>query len=97
MGNDMIITKADLDRSYTVLGTVHGYAIEEAKGCSGKLALIKAFQSAESAMTESATAAGADAVVGLDFQQRDTQTVGCGSAGRAATEVYANGTAVKFD
>lgn len=93
----MIITKADLDRKYSVLGTVHGYAIEEAKGCSGKLALIKAFQTAESALRESATEAGADAVVGLSFQQRDTQTAGCGSAGKPATEVYANGTAVKFD
>lgn len=93
----MIITKADLKQSYTVLGTVHGYAIEEAQGCSGKLALIKAFQSAEGAMRDAAAAAGADAVVGLSFQQRDTQTAGCGSAGRAATEVYANGTAVKFD
>lgn len=93
----MIITKADLDRKYSVLGTVHGYAIEEAQGCSGKLALIKAFQTAESALSESAAAAGADAVVGLSFQQRDTRTTGCGSAGKPATEVYANGTAVKFD
>jgi uncharacterized protein YbjQ (UPF0145 family) len=93
----MIVTKEDLKQSYTVIGTVHGYAVEEAKGCSGQLANIKAFQRAEASMAEAATASGADAVVGLSFQQRDTRTAGCSSAGRPATEVYASGTAVKLD
>lgn len=93
----MIVTKADLKQSYTVIGTVHGYAIEEAQGCASKVAIIKAFQRAEASMCEAAVASAADAVVGLTFQQRDTRTTGCSSAGKAATEVYANGTAVKFD
>jgi len=93
----MIVTKQDLDRAYTVVGTVHGYALEEASGCAGKVAIIKAFERAEASLCESAQAAGADAVVGLSFQQRDTRTTGCGSAGKPATEVYANATAVKFN
>lgn len=92
----MIITKQDLDQPYSVIGTVHGYAIEEASGCGNRVATIKAFERAEAAMSEAATNSGADAVVGLSFQQRDTQTVGCSSAGRPASEVYASGTAVKL-
>ena len=92
----MLVTKQDLDKPYTVIGTVHGYSVEEAQGCSGKLNVIKAFERAETSMRNAAEASGADAVVGLSFQQRDTRTSGCSSAGRPASEVYATGTAVKF-
>ena len=86
-GADVFTTTENIHQDYEVIKIVHGYALESAKGCSSTVANIRAFEQAEAAMVETAVGLGADAVIGVSFQQRDTRATGCTTTGRAAVEV----------
>jgi uncharacterized protein YbjQ (UPF0145 family) len=91
----LLKSTGDIPEPYDVLGIVYGYRLRAAEGCANQVAILDAFKEAGHSLDESAIALGGDAVINVNFLQRDTSASSCGNTGKPATEVYAWGTAVK--
>ncbi len=91
----MLLAAGDVQHRYEVMGVVFGYALRSGEGCNNSISLIAVFQEATAALENSAKGKGAEGVIHINFQQRDTIAKGCGG-GKPASEVYAWGTAIKF-
>ena len=92
---NIIASSGPIPGNYQVIGMVFGYSLKEAEGCQSRIDILGAFAESTERLKESAISAGGNAVINIGYQQRDTQTANCAAQGRAASEVYAWGTAVR--
>ena len=91
----MLLAVGNIQNKYEVVGVVFGYSLRAGEGCSNSISLVSVFKDSVTRLEESAADLGADGVIHINFQQRDTIAKGCGG-GKPASEVYAWGTAIKF-
>ena len=91
----MLLAAGNVPYRYEVMGIVFGYSLRAGEGCNNSISLISVFKDAVTKLEESAKDVGADGVIHINFQQRDTVAKGCGG-GKPASEVYAWGTSIKF-
>jgi uncharacterized protein YbjQ (UPF0145 family) len=91
----MLLAAGDVQYRYEVLGIVFGYSLRSGEGCNNSISLVNVFHDATTALEATAKQKGAEGVIHINFQQRDTMAKGCGG-GKPASEVYAWGTAIKF-
>ena len=95
VGGSLTKSAGELSEPYEVIGLTFGYAIRSGEGCSNSLDNLSVFQEASKSLELAAAESGADAIIHINFQQRDTVTSNCGASGKPAVEVYAWGTAVR--
>lgn len=92
----MIISTINLRKNYEVIDIVFVLHGEKAGGFlgSGGVDIEKGFQSIKGLLAEKARSIGADAVIGVDFEQR--MAVAGQIDNSQVLEIFAYGTAVKF-
>jgi hypothetical protein len=92
----LVRSTGDIPNPYETIGVVYGYKLRDAEGCNSRIAILDAFAEATDRAEDVAIASGADALIFINYLQRDVVAAGCTKAGRPATEVYCWGTAVRF-
>ena len=92
----MIICTTTLSQQFEIIDTIFVLHGETAGGFLGTdgVDVDKGFQGVKSALAEKARAIGADAVIGVDFEQR--AAVGGTMGNKQVLEFFAYGTAVKL-
>ena len=92
----MILTTTNIDKPYDVLDIVFILHGETAKGMLGVdgVDINSAMANAKKLLIQKATALGADAIIGCDFEQRVAMSGGM--VNKQVLELFAFGTAVKF-
>jgi hypothetical protein len=93
----MIICTTTLSKDYEVIDTLFVTYGETAGGFmgTGGIDTQKGFQGVKAALAEEARKIGADAVIGVDFEQRVASDGGMINE-KQVLEFFAYGTAVKF-
>ena len=93
----MIICTTTLSREYEVIDTIFVTHGETASGFmgTGGIDTNKGFQGVKALLAEEARKIGADAVIGVDFEQRIASDGGMVNA-KQVLEFFAYGTAVKL-
>ena len=91
----MIICTTTLSQQFEIIDTM--FVLHGETGCflgTDGVDVDKGFQGVKSALAEKARAIGADAVIGVDFEQR--AAVGGTMGNKQVLEFFAYGTAVKL-
>jgi uncharacterized protein YbjQ (UPF0145 family) len=93
----MKTSSGDIPESYEVIGIISGFASTTPEGCGSiSFDVPKAYSKALESLQMSANSRGADAVIFVNFQNRIGVAPSC-SGGSQSLEVFAWGTAVKFN
>ena len=97
----MLIAAGNINQQYEVIGMVHAVVSRTPKsaGCGGVggLPVQEAYEAANRALAEAATASGGDGLIHVNYDHRLTsQTVGCGNQAKSVFEVYGWGTVVRL-
>jgi uncharacterized protein YbjQ (UPF0145 family) len=96
MGDKMIICTTSILNNFKVIDVIFVLHGETAGGFlgSGGIDIAKGFDSVKALLAEKARALGADAVIGVDFEQRIA--LAPGMSNKQVLEIFAFGTAVKL-
>lgn len=92
----MLLTSGPIDEKTETLGLVFAMGASVAEGCSDQINAIAAYQNANNELKKLAKEMNADAIVCINYQNRNAVSNSCGSRGKQVFEVYAWGTAVRF-
>lgn len=90
----MLKAAGNINQPYEVIGVVVSFASQE-QGCNGELSTEAAYRNAVKRLEQSATEAGGDALIHINFQNRMAVATRC-TATKQVFEVCAWGTAVKL-